>query len=68
MKQNEGPCACRAEKKAKSGMRWNQRDGWKPWLGVWILFKVQQEANGKKLAGERHDLKYLLKRSFCLLG
>ena len=42
MKQNEGPYACGIEKEAKSAMRWNQKDEWRSWLGVGILFKVQE--------------------------
>ena len=42
MKQNEGPYACGIEKEAKSAMRWNQKDKWRSWLGVGILFKVQE--------------------------
>lgn len=36
-------------------MRWNQMNGTRSRRSASILFKVQ-EANGKKLAGERHDL------------
>ena len=42
VKQNEGPYACGIEKEAKSAMRWNQKDEWRSWLGVGILFKVQE--------------------------
>lgn len=55
----------------EGGRGWNEmrpKDRSTSTWGVWISFQLHQEANGKNLAEERHDMIPALKRSLWLSG